>query len=116
MTTLKLALFNLISGSPISKIIQDGVLDSLGPFDGGKVHKENSYVVIIGRETRKIPDNTWVLGVLTKLTFARFIDVDLEMARNLAIAVKTTMVILTQAFCTAWSRTALVYICVIREH
>ena len=91
-------------------------MDSLGPFDGGKVHKESSYVVIIGRETRKIPDNTWVLGVLTKLTFARFIDVDLEMAGNLAITVKTTMVILTEAFCTAWSRNALVYICVIREH
>ena len=96
--------------------IQDGVLDSLEPFDGGKVHKETSYVVIIGKHIRKIPNNTWILGDLTKLTFARFIDVDFKMARNFANAVKATMVILTQAFCTAWTRTALVYICVIRKY
>lgn len=91
-------------------------MDSLGTFDGGKVHKENSHVVIIGKHTKRILNNTWILGVLTKLTFARFIDVDLEMARNFANAVKTTVVILTQAVCTAWSRIALVYICVIREY
>lgn len=79
-------------------------------------YTKKTAIVIIGKYTKRVLNNTWISGVLTKLTFARFIVVDLEMARNFANAVKTTMVILTLAFCTAWSRIALVYICVIREY